>query len=227
MIGKKKKLSKKEIQEDQLVVWFYKAQDYILKNQQYLLIGVGAVAVLILAILWYNNKIQDDNQLASLQLSKVIPFYEKAQYQKAIDGEPGTDINGLASIVENYGSTDQGELAKIYLGNSYLAIGNYKKAIEVYSDYSGDSKIHMATSLAGQAACYENLGNYDEAANYYSKAAKISILDSQTAEYLLNAAKNYLKNDSKDKAKELLTEIKEDYKSTTAAREVNRYTYKF
>jgi len=227
MIGKKKKLSKKEIQEDKLVVWFYKAQDYILKNQQYLLIGVGAIAILVLAILWYNNKISDDNQLASLQLSKAIPFYEKAQYQKAIDGEPGTDINGLASIVENYGSTEQGEIAKIYLGNSYLALGNYKKALEVYSDYSGDSKIHMATSLAGQAACYENLGNYEKAAENYNKAAKISILDSQTAEYLLDSAKNYLKNNSLEKAKELISEIKEDYKTTTAAREADRYTYKF
>ncbi len=227
MIGKKKKLTKKEIQEDQLVVWFYKAQDYILKNQQYLLIGVGAVAVLILAFLWYNNKIKDDNQLASLQLAKVIPFYEKAQYQKAIDGEPGTDINGLASVVENYGSTQQGEIAKIYLGNSYLAIGNYEKALDVYSDYSGDSKIHMATSLAGQAACYENMGNYDKAAEYYEKASKVSTLDSQTAEYLLYAAKNYLKNNSMDKAKEFLDEIKEDYNTTAAAREVDRYTYKF
>ena len=33
MIGKKKKLSKKEFQEDQLVTSFYKSQDFFQKNQ--------------------------------------------------------------------------------------------------------------------------------------------------------------------------------------------------
>ncbi|MBK7106054.1 MAG: tetratricopeptide repeat protein [Ignavibacteriae bacterium] len=227
MIGKKKKLSKKEIQEDKLVTSFYKTQGFFEKNQQYLLIGVGIIAAIVLAVFWYNSKVEDDNLQATTQLASIIPLYENGQYQKAIDGEPGTNVVGLTSIVDNYGSTEQGEIAKMYLANCYFSLGNYQKAMEFYSDYSGDSDLYKASSLAGQAACNEMLGNYEDAADDYEKASKIVKIESQSATYLLSAGKNYLKSNSAEKAKELFEKIKNDYKNTTSAREIDRFLYNF
>lgn len=51
-------------------------------------------------------------QKATTQLAAVIPFYDSGQYQKAIDGEPGTNVVGLASIVDNFGSTNKVKLQK-------------------------------------------------------------------------------------------------------------------
>ncbi|MCB9247302.1 MAG: tetratricopeptide repeat protein [Ignavibacteriales bacterium] len=223
MIGKKKKLSKKEFQEDQLVTSFYKSQDFFQKNQQKLLIGAGVIALLILAIFWYNSKKEDDSIQAANQLAKIIPVYDQGQFQKAIDGEAGTDLVGLASIVDNYGSTQQGEIAKIYLANSYFSLGKFEKALSTYSDYGGKSKLHLSSSLAGQAACYEQLGKFDKAADYYQKAAKVNAIESQEAEYLLNAGRNYVKSNSADKAKDIFETIKNDFKNTNAAREVDKY----
>lgn len=223
MIGKKKKITKKEIQEDKLVTSFYQIQEYIEENKQKLLIGVGAVAVVILAIFWYVNKKAEDNQLAAGQIALIIPSYEQGQFQKAIDGEPGTQINGLQSIVDEYGSTEQGELAKIYLANSYYSLGNYDKALEYYTDYSGNSELHKATSYAGMAACFEQMGKFGEAADYYKKAADTYNVKSQTADFLLNAGINYIKSGNKNNAKLALEKIKKDYQTTTAAREVEKY----
>lgn len=223
MIGKKKKITKKEIQEDKLVTSFYKAQEYFEEYKQNILIGVGIIAVLIVAIAWFVNKNAEDNLLAAAQVSQILPSYEQGQFQKAVDGEPGTQLSGLKNIVDQFGSTDQGELAKIYLANAYYSLGNYNKALETYSDYSGNSDLHKSSALAGMAACYEAMGTYDEAADYYKKASEAYYIKSQTADFLLNAGINYMKSGQKDDAKKVLESVKSDYKSTPAAMEVDKY----
>lgn len=223
MIGKKKKIAKKELQEDKLVTTFYQAQEFFEEHQQKLLIGIGAIAVVIIAIVWFINKKVEDNLLASGQVSRIISTYEQGDYQKAIDGEPGTQLVGLQKIVDDYGSTEQGEIAKIYLANSYYTLGDYENAIDYYSDYSGNSKLHKASSLGGVAACYEEMGKFEDAGDYYKRAANTYKMDSQSADYLLNAGINYIKAEQKDDAKKVLETIKKDYVTTTAAREVDKY----
>ncbi len=48
-------------------------------------------------------------------------------------------------------------------------------------------------------------------------------LKSQSSEFLLNAGINYIKSGQKENAKEVLEMIKKDYKTTNAAREVEKY----
>ena len=223
MIGKKKKITKKELQEDKLVTSFYKSQEFIDEHKQKFILGVGALAVIILAVVWYSNKQTEDNLLASAQLFQIISVYEQGQYQKAIDGEPGTQLVGLKNIVENYGSTNNGELAKIYLAHSYYALGEYENALQNYSDYSGDSELHRSTALAGMAASYEMMEKYSDAAEYYEKAAELININSQSADFLINAGINYIKSGDKSSAKNVLELVKNDYKTTTAAREVEKY----
>ena len=223
MIGKKKKLTKKELQEDQLVTSFYKTQEFVEEHKQKLIIGIGALAVLILAITWFVNKKSEDNILAAAKLSQIVPSFEQGQFQKAIDGEPGTQLEVFKSIVDEYGGTDQGELAKIYLANSYYSLGKYNDALETFSDYSGDSKIHQSTAYAGMAACYEMSGDFGKAADYYKKAANYYILKSQSSEFLLNAGINYIKSGQNEDARKVLEMVKNDYTTTNAAREVERY----
>jgi tetratricopeptide (TPR) repeat protein len=223
MIGKKKKITKKELQEDKLVTTFYKSQEFNDENKQKFILAIGALAVIILAVVWYSNKQTEDNLLASAQLFQIIPIYEQGQYQKAIDGEPGTQLVGLKNIVENYGNTNNGELAKIYLAHSYYALGEYENALQYYSDYSGGSELHKSTALAGMAASYEMMEKYSDAAENYEKAAKLIKIDSQSADFLINAGINYIKSGDKSSAKNVLEIVKNDYKTTTAAREVEKY----
>ncbi|MCB0731755.1 MAG: tetratricopeptide repeat protein [Ignavibacteriae bacterium] len=223
MIGKKKKLTKKELQEDKLVTSFYKSQEFFDEYKQKLIIIAGSLAVIVLAILWYVNKKSDDNLKAASQLSEIVSYFDMGQYQKAIDGEPGTQLIGLNNIVDNYGSTEQGEIAKIYLAKSYYALGNYDQALEYYSDYSGDSKLHQSSAFAGMAACYEQKGQFEDAADLYKKAANTYDLKSQKSEYLLNSGINYIKAGNKEEAKDLLETLKNDFKTTVAAREVEKY----
>ncbi|MCP5064898.1 MAG: tetratricopeptide repeat protein [Ignavibacteriae bacterium] len=223
MIAQKKKISKREIQEDNLVTTFYQVQDFYDKNKQTIIIAVVAIAIIAFASAWYTNRQIEDNLLATEAMAKVIPSYENGSFQEAIDGQPGTQLSGLKNIVDNYGGTEQGELAKIYLANSYYNLGDYANAQQWYSSFSGNSKIHKAAAYAGQAVCSENEKNYDKAADYFSKAASVSKYNAQTPDYLLNSGINFLKAQNSDKAKSIFERIKKDFGESAVAKEVDKY----
>ncbi len=223
MLQKKKKLSRKEIKEDKLVSFLYKAENFFeeYKNK---LFTYGAITIVIAAIIYFyvNQKIED-NETAGIELSRVVKFYEQGAYLEAIEGRQGSNIIGLKRIVEEYGSTEYGETAKIYLANSYSFLGNQQEALKYYEDYSGSIDYFKAASLAGRAGYFALKGDYEKAAGLYLSAARISEVNAQNPDYLLNAGIYYLKIGNEDEAKALFKQIREDYATSLAGREVNKY----
>jgi len=158
----KKRISKKEIKQDKLVTSYYKFYNYFLENQAKFLIGIAAVALIVVAVILISNKRANDNLTATNLLSKVIPLYDNGSYLNAVDGDPKNNIQGLKEIVGNYGSTEQGETAKIYLANCYVLLGKLDEAFEQFDDYSGSNSLFIAAAKAGKAAYYENKKEYEE-----------------------------------------------------------------
>ena len=223
MLAKKKKLSKKEIQEDKLVTTFYEAKSFYEKNQTAIFSVIGVVAAIIIGVVLYANKMEENNLAASVELTRVMKTYNVGLYQQAIDGQAGTKEIGLIKIVDEYSGSEQGELARIYLANAYFFTEQYDKALEEYDDYSGSDNLMVAAALAGKAACYEVKEDYQSAAKYFSKAAEISDYDPSNSEYLLNAGINYLKVKNIKEAKIALNKVKKDYSTSLAARQVDKY----
>lgn len=223
MLEKKKRITKKEMKQDTLVTSYYNAQKFFFENQVKILIGVGVLAIVVVAVILLGNKRANDNILASGLVSKVIPIYDQNQFQEAIDGDAKNQITGLKSIVDKYGSTEQGETAKIMLANCYFNTGNFEAAFENYKDYGGSNPILKATSLAGQAAYYETKKEYAKAVDLYKEASKISEIDPSNSEYLLKAGVNLLQLGKKEEAKKIFETIKKDFASTYAGQEVDRY----
>jgi tetratricopeptide (TPR) repeat protein len=223
MLTKKKKLSKKEIKEDKLVSFYYKAYGFFNQNKSRVFTYAGVVlAVIVLAIFYVNHRIQE-NKEAGLQLAQVIEFYDGGAYVQAIEGQSGTKVLGLKKIVEEYGSTENGETAKIYLANSYNFLGKVDEAFKYYDDYSGSIDIYKAAALAGRAGYYAYKNNFEKAANLYEKAANVTKEDVLDPDYLLSAGENYINAGKSKDAKEVLSKIKKDYVTSSAAREVEKY----
>lgn len=211
------------MKEDKLVQFYSEALTFYEDYQSKIFIGVGVVAVLIVAFILYSNKMEEDNRLATTEMSRVIPLYDAGSYQEAIDGKPGTKVLGFKKIIDEYGSTEQGQIAKIYMANSYYFLQNYDEALKYYDDYSGSLDLFKATSIAGKAACYEAKGNLEEAADYFKEAAFVTETNPQNAQYLLDASRNFIKTGDSEEAKFLLEKIQKDYSGTPAAKEVDRY----
>ena len=223
MLTKKKKLSRKEIKEDKLVSTYYKAYGFFEENRSRVLtFSLVLIGIVVLVYFYFSNR-SGNNETAGLQLSRVMSVYDQGSYLEAIEGREGTNIVGLKKIVEEYGSTESGELAKIYLANSYSFLGRNDEALEFYEDYSSDNEIYKATALAGQAGIYSDRKDYEKAADLYLKASRISDSNPLNPEYMLNAGINYLSAGNEEEAKELFESIRKDYPTSTAFREVDRY----
>ncbi len=223
MLTKKKKLSKRDIKEDTLVSFYYKAYGYFDENKSRIFTYAGVAVVIIALAVFYIYHNREQNQAAAVQLAKVMPLYDQGAFLEAIEGQAGTEIMGLKKIVENYGGTENGESAKIFLANAYNNLGKYDDALKYYKDYDGSIKLYQSAALAGEAGIYAYKKDFEKAADLYRKASRVSDADVLNGDYLLHAGINYLSAGKTDEAKEVLDKLKKDYNSTTAYREATPY----
>lgn len=223
MLSARKKITKKEIKEDKLVSTYYKFYNFFMENQAKFLIGLGVIAVIVVAFILINNKKKNDNIAAANLLSKVVPLYESGSMKEAIEGIKAQNIIGLKQIVDQYGSSEQGETAKIYLANAYNVIGNLDKALEYYEDYSGSNEILKATALAGKAGILQSKKEYEKASDLFLDAAHVTKTNPSNAEYTLKAGICLLQAGKKEEAKKLFESIKKDYKNFSPYLEIDKY----
>ncbi len=223
MLKKQKELAQRVKKQDDLIttydnaVWWYETNKKLLTN-------VGIAIVVLAAGGWfYINNNRTNNEKAANEFAKLFSYYDNGQYQLAINGLPEKNVRGLQAIVNDYGSTKYGNVAKFYLANSYFNTGEYDKALEAYDDANLDVPILEASRVAGVAACYEVKANYADAAKYFEKAGKSNANDPNAAEYLSNAARNFVKAGNKEQAIELYKLIKKEHSSSAAARDAERY----
>jgi len=224
MLTKRKKLSKKEIKEDKLITAYYKAYNFAEENRNRLLTYAGALVVIVLVVIFFINNRNKNNDEAGVQLALIMNSYDSGNYLEAIEGRAGTKLTGLKKIVDKYGSTENGEIAKIYLANAYEYLGKTDDAFKYYDSYSGSNKLFKATALAGEAGYESFKKNYEKAGDLYKKAGHVSSDNVLNPEYLLNAGINYMKVGKNAEAKELFDKIKKDYTNSAAMREVERYS---
>ena len=223
MLSKKKKLSKKEIKEDKLVSLMVMVENFYEDYKSKIVLYSGILIVAALAAYFYVNQQKVANEEADLHLSRVMQIFDSGSYLEAIEGRQGTNIIGLKRVVEEFGSTENGETAKIYLAGAYSYLGNYQEAFKYYEDYSGSIDIYKASALAGMAGYYATKKDYQKAADLYKDAAGAAEINAQNPDYLLDAAVNYYNAGDTEEAKILLEKIKEDYATSEARKQVDKY----
>jgi len=223
MLNKKKKLSKKEIKEDKLVSLMVKVENFYEDYKSKIFLYCGIFAVAALAAYFYVNQQKAANEEAGLHLSRVMQIFDSGSYLEAIEGQQGNNIIGLKQVVEEYGSTENGETAKIYLANAYSYLGNYEEAFKYFNDYSGSNDIYKASALAGMAGYYAAKKDYQKAADLYKEASDVTVINAQNSDYLLSAAVNYYNAGNNEEARILLEILKEEYAASAAGKQADKY----
>jgi tetratricopeptide (TPR) repeat protein len=223
MLRPKKKISKKELKEDALITKYVQVTTFYEKHKKNISIGITALVVLVIASLVYINNRTANNEQALADLGKVYTYYDNGQYQLAIDGVPERNIPGLKTIVDNYGGTPSGNLAKFYVANSYYHLGKHDDALKQFVDFSPAGQLLSVSKLSGIAGCYEAKGMYADAADYFEEAATKYANDISAPENMNNAARDYALAGKKDKAIELYKRLKTRFPTSSFGREVDRY----
>ena len=223
MLKPKKKITKKEIKEDKLVTSYFQASTWYQNNKRIVNGAITVVVVLAIAAFAYANNVRTNNLNATTELGKVLRYYDEGKYDVAIYGNLQENIRGLQAIVDDYGSSKAGELARFYLANAYYQQRDYDNALKNYLDASASDELITTSAIAGAGACYEAKGNYAEAATYFEKAAMKYGKVVTIPENLFRAAQNYAAAGSKERAVELYKKLKKEYPTSTYAREVDRW----
>jgi len=185
------------------------------------IIGI-VLLVAVIGIVAYFFVRGNSNDRAQLELARIRPYYDRGEFQVAISGDSSKKINGervrgLRELVEEWKGTQAGQIAALYLGNSYLATGQIAKAQEPYEIAAGSSdELLTSAAHAGMAAVAEAANKYEDAAKAYAKAASEDRLGLNTPQYLLGAARNYERAGNKDEAIKNYRVVATQYSQTSA-----------
>ncbi len=208
-----------------------KSEQWVEKNSKALFLGLILVAAIIFGYLGYNKFIKGPKEIeAADELAYSKKFFDQAQvntilndslYKLALDGTDGK--YGLLDIIDNYGSTNAGNLAKYMAGISYLRMNDYENAISHLGNFSTDDEIIGSQALGNIGDAFADINQPEQALEYYEKAAKFKADDLTSPLYLLKAGKTALELKDYKKAQTLFTTIKEDYSKSDEAVDINMY----
>jgi TolA-binding protein len=132
---------------------------------------------------------------------------------------------GFLKIIDKYGSTKAGNLAKFYAGSIYLKQGNFAAATKHLKDFSTDSKMVQARGYKLLGDAYAEAGKNSDALDAYRKAAHhFEEDDANASEYLFMAAyfADRVMKDKKE-ATNLFKELKEKYPRTEKGFEADKF----
>jgi tetratricopeptide (TPR) repeat protein len=223
MLRPKKKISKRDLKEDALVTTYVKVTSFYEANKRNISIALTALVVAVFAIVIYVKNRSDNNEKAITALGAIFESYDAGQFQTAVDGIPEKNVQGLRSIVDNYGNSASGDLARFYLASAYVQLGRSDEALKEFEDFSPPGELLAVARLSGIGSCYESGGKFKEAAASFEKAATQYPKDISAAENLNNAARDYAQAGERDKAIDLYKRIKKNYPTTAFAREADRF----
>lgn len=209
--------------DDKILELYYNSLNYFNNNKKrvYTILGIAAVVIAIVFIYFMRKGEQSEN--AMIELTKVSEIYATGNYQAAINGDSLGYSKGLLFLVNEFGSTQSGEVGKVMLANSYYNLGDYGNAERYYNDYSGDDPILKAAAIAGVAAVKGAMGNFVEAAKEYEDAANVSELVALNDEYLFSAAKNYSLAKDVENYKRVSEMLKQEYSQSPYIMQLQRY----
>ncbi len=225
----RKKISHKEIKKDKLVTGYFEARNWLDsdENKKKVYIGIAAVVVIVAGIFLYVSNRNAKNEEAEVKLSAVISLYEQGKYPEAMNGDPATGIMGLNAIVNEYGSTNSGETAKLYLGNCFFNLKDYDNALKQFDSYSGSNDIVKSSCISGMGAIYEAKGDLKKAGEYYEKAANVNKGVVINQENLFYAIRAYTNAGDKESARRIFASLKEQYPKSKYINESKRFESEF
>lgn len=199
-----------------------KVEHYVQDNKKSLTIILGAAVLIVLAYFAYTNFILGpQEEKAQNAMFAAERYFSQDSLKQALTGD-GT-YPGFEQIVQDYGSTKSGNLAKYYLGMTYLKKGDFEKAIEALKNYDAEDDITGALALGGIAAANQELGRYDEAINYYKKASEYDENNFTKPMFLMKTGRVYEHQKNYSAALEVYNQIKKDYPTCTEARDIDKY----
>ncbi|MCY7411273.1 MAG: tetratricopeptide repeat protein [Chitinophagales bacterium] len=197
-------------------------EHWVEQNSKMLTYVVGGLFAVVAAYFGFMKfYLEPKNAEANNQIFMAQKWFGNDSLNLALNGDG--NFPGFLSIVDDYKWTDAANLSHYYLGVIYLRQGKFQDAIDELKDFSGKDKLvtNMAYGAIGDA--YSELGNNDDAVDYYKKAA-YHFENELTTPIFLKKAGMLLEVEKKGtEAIKLYQDIKSKYPNSTEGRDMDKY----
>ena len=200
-------------------------EQYLEKNKNTLLIVIGVAVAIVLGIYsvkeYYIEPMEDEAQKEIFMAQKYL---QQDSLKMALNGD-GINM-GFLEIADNYGATKAGNLANYYAGVCYLNLGQFEDAIAYLDDFNGKDQVLSVLAKASIGDAFLELGQPDEALDYYEEAIGINDNEFVIPTVLMKAGQVSEMNGDNDKALKYFKRIKSDFPDSREASDIDKYIAK-
>jgi|TARA_A200000113_G_scaffold119165_1_gene106947 tetratricopeptide (TPR) repeat protein len=202
-----------------------KTEEWVVKYQNFILGIIGVVAIGVLGYLGYKNFVVEPKaQEAVSELNQAQYYFELAVnsiesdslYRRALNGGEGK--YGFLDIIENYKGTPAAKLATYSAGMAYLNLKEYENAITYLDQFKADDILLSALAKGAIGDAFAQLGQIDDAYDYYIQASKVSENMYSTPKYLYKAAMLGAENGKIKQAISFLERIEKEFPKAEEAK---------
>ncbi|MBN1756082.1 tetratricopeptide repeat protein [bacterium] len=201
-----KRITRKQMKQDRFVSSVFKGYGYAKKHtNQLITIAIVIVVVVVGLIAFSSYRKSRQNEAVDL-LGMGMLAYRQGNYTEARDT--------LAVLVDRFSGTESGKVGTYYLGHLRLLLGEYDESINNLNSYLANPLDDPDLKAAAQsmlAACYEEKGEFQRAAELYFETYQQYPLYFESSSNMLNAARCYKQVANLEKAEELYRLFLEKY----------------
>lgn len=208
-----------------------RSEQWVSRNQNYIIGVIGVVAVAVLGYLAYNQFIQGPKEAsAANELYYPQQYFDQALnspasrdslYGLALNGAEGK--YGFLDIIEEYKGTKAANLANYSAGMAYLNMQKYDEAIRYLENFSSGDAMLGALAKGGIGDAFMQLGQPGEAMGYYEQAIDHNTNDFTTPRFLYKAGITALELNDKNKALSHFQRIKEEFPESEEAKTIDAF----
>ena len=206
---------------DALAGQLERAEDFFEQNRNIVFGVLGGIVLLVVGFFGYRYYVSSQDETAQVEMFPSVYQLEADSLKKALNGDGKSP--GLLSVADSYGATAGGNLAEFYAGIGLLKEGKYDEAIDHLKSFSSSDLLVQARAYALTGDAYMEKKSYDEAADYYRKAADYKPNKFFTPGYLLKLAIAFEQAKQNQKAIDAYTEITEKYGQSAEAASAKKY----
>lgn len=219
--------AQKGVKEDEFTVDIdqvkHTATDFWEKNGRMISLIGGGLALALGAYFGYKYLFQAPKQKeAVVAMATAQQLFERDSFQKALDPQvDGTP--GFLGIIDDFGGTPAGNMAKYYAGVCYLQTGQTDKAIEYLGDYSAAGSVMGIMKNGALADAYGDKGDFSSAIDHYKKAVSAGKNDVLTPMYMKRLGQLYEHQNQPADAKKIYEDVKSSYPNSSSAADIDKY----
>ena len=199
-----------------------RTEQFLESNSKLIGIVIGSIVVVAVGYLGLNKFYLEPRKTdAQEQMFMAQNYFEKDSFNLALNGDGNNP--GFLDIIDDFGSTDAGNLSNYYAGVSYLNMGQFEKAIDYLKRFNTDDLLLGPISVGAQGDAQLELGKTDKALDLYTEAYKMNDNDLTTPRYMLKAGELLESMSKQAEALKIYEVIKQKFPESAEGESIDKY----